>query len=533
MKVVTPAQMNEIDSKAINEYGIPGIVLMENAAIKVVEEIKKHLKTLQGKEIFVFAGKGNNGGDAFTVARHVFNNGARVRVYIAADIRGITGDAGINLNIIKKMGVEILQLAEKEQLAALRDSLKTSDIIVDGILGTGFKGSLTGIVKDLVEVLNISPAPIISIDIPTGVNGETGSVQGSCIKAERTVTFGLPKLGLIIHPGCEYTGEVIVADIGIPSEVFNSMDININLISGSLVSKLIPDRYSNSNKGDYGRVFIVTGSVGMTGAGILAASSALRSGAGLVYTGVPAMLTSIYDTALIETVTIPLKDNGTGILARAGIADILDRIDKSTAAAIGPGLSVNDDVTDIIYDIIENASKPLILDADALNVLSRDVSILKKLKVKAVITPHPGEMARLSGISIDQVQNNRIKVAAEFAQKWNVTTVLKGSRTIVALPDGTVYINTNGNSGLSTAGTGDVLTGLITGLVGQGAELSGAAIAGVYLHGLAGDNAAKIKGEHGMIAGDLLEELPKVIKCLKGGSIHESKGNNVYKCFYG
>lgn len=514
MKVVTPKQMNEIDNITINRLGIPGIVLMENAAIKVVDEIIKYLGEVLNKEILVFAGKGNNGGDAFAVARHLYNKGARVSVYITAEKKEISGDSRINLDIIEKMGIENSELCEKIEVASLSDKLRQCDIIVDGIMGTGLKGNLKGIVKELVEALNRSKKTIISIDIPTGVNGETGEMSEVCIKAAGTVTFGLPKIGLMIHPGCEYTGKLIIADIGLPQSVIDKLDVRTNVIDSDFVSGLIPERQSESNKGDYGRVFIISGSVGMTGAGCLAAGAALRTGAGLVYIGVPSILTSIYDAALIESITIPLEDNNTGYLTKNCMSQINEKIERSSVVAVGPGLSGKDDIMEIVKNIIDNSDKPVIMDADALNALSKDVSALKNLKTEAVVTPHPGEMSRLAGISIEDVQNNRMKVAAEFAQKWKVITVLKGSRTIIALPDGTMYINTTGNSGMATAGSGDVLTGIIAGLIGQGVKPSDAAVAGVYIHGLAGDYAAEIKGEHGVIAGDLIEELPKVIKGL-------------------
>lgn len=516
MKLATPKQMNEIDSYTINEIGIPGIVLMENAALRVVEEIERDLKGVVRKNIALFAGKGNNGGDAFAAARHLYNKGADVRVYMLAEKGEIKGDAWTNLAALDKMGVETVELLEKQQCSRLHDDLKSSDLIVDGILGTGLKGDVKGLVEEVIKIINNSGKAVISIDIPSGVSGETGKVLGTCINANKTVTFALPKIGLMVCPGCESAGELVVADIGIPSKSVDRLNIRLNTVDRDYVSGLLPLRFKNSNKGDYGKIFIVTGSVGMTGAGCLTAGAALRTGAGLVYIGVPSKLTSIYDTLVLESVTVPLEDNNTGYLSRNCIAQILERLKRSTAAAVGPGLSTSDDTVEIVGKIIESAEIPVVYDADALNAISRDVSVLKKLKTKCIITPHPGEMSRLGGITIEEVQNNRVEVAREFAAKWNVVTVLKGSRTIVADPDGEVYINTTGNPGMATGGTGDVLTGIITGLSAQGLKPLEAAVAGVYLHGLAGDNAAKIKGEHGMTAGDLVAELPYAIKGIIG-----------------
>ena len=511
MKVVTPLQMNEIDRQTIGQMGIPGIVLMENAAQKVVGEIIKTLGNVQGRKIAVFAGKGNNGGDAFAAARHLYNMGAEVSVYITSERINITGDASTNLNVLDKMDVEIRCLTGEFRLDEVERHLAASDLIVDGILGTGIKGEIRGLLKEIINIINKAGKVIISIDIPSGVSGETGKILGTCIKASKTVTFGLPKTGLVIHPGCDFTGELIIADIGIPEKVIENFSINVNIIESSHVSKYIPPRNDNSNKGDYGRIFMISGSIGMTGSGCLAARAALRSGAGLVYLGVPSSLASIYEAGLFEAITIPLTDKGLGYLCRDSINEIISHLKDKNVVAIGPGLSMNGEIFEVVGSVMENVEVPLILDADALNAISLDVSILGHLKAEAVITPHPGEMARLCGISIEEVQNNRIEVAREFALRWKVTTVLKGSKTVVAIPDGTIYINPMGNSGMAKGGSGDVLTGIIAGMAGQGVKPSDAAVAGVYLHGLAGDIAALKKGKFGMLPSDIIEELPQVI----------------------
>ncbi|MCX7710267.1 MAG: NAD(P)H-hydrate dehydratase [Clostridia bacterium] len=512
MRAATPKQMNQLDSITINELGIPGIVLMENAALRVIEVIEETLGELKGKKVIVFAGKGNNGGDAFAVARHLFNQGVQAEVFLACPKQQVEGDAKLNLDILSRMGVPFTEVENKAGLGAIQSRLAAADLIVDGLLGTGIRGEIQGLMKEIIDCINMSGKAVISIDIPSGVDGESGKICGSAIKALKTVTFALPKIGQLIHPGCEQTGELIIADIGIPSKVVETQDIKVNMIQGESVAQMIPDRSSNSNKGNFGRIFIVSGSVGMTGAGCLTAGAALRTGAGLVYLGVPSILSSVYDACLLEAVTIPLEDEGRGSLSKQCTQQVLQHVQRTTVSAVGPGLSVNEEIVEIIRAIIENSEKPLILDADALNAISKDVSVLSKRKAEMVITPHPGEMARLAGISIEEVQNNRIKTAVEFSVKWGITTVLKGARTIVAHPDGSVYINTTGNSGMATGGTGDVLTGMIAGLVGQGMEPCDAAVAGVYLHGMAGDRAAASKGEHGMIAGDLVNEIPFVIK---------------------
>jgi hydroxyethylthiazole kinase-like uncharacterized protein yjeF len=515
MKVVTPKQMNKIDSLAINSMGIPGIVLMENAALRVVEEVCSYLGRVSCKKVFVFAGKGNNGGDAFAVARHLFNKGAKVYTYTVADKKDIAGDALTNLKILENLGVEVWELTNLLQLENLKSELSTADLVIDGIFGTGLKGKIEGLQAAVIKAINLSGKPVISIDIPSGINGETSEVLGCCIKALKTVTFALPKIGLILHPGCEFAGELITADIGIPHKVIDSLNIKTKVILRSFVSSLIPVRHCESNKGDYGRVLIVTGSAGMTGAGCLSAGAALRTGAGLVYLAVPASLSHIYSTSLKESMTVSLEDQGTGFLNRKSIKPLLANMKRKDVIAIGPGLSVNKNIIEIVDAVIKNSEVPVVMDADALNAVARDTSVLKQRKTQIVVTPHPGEMARLTGMSIEDVQSNRLETAKEFAAQYGVITVLKGAKTIIADPDGTVYINPSGNPGMATAGAGDVLTGIISGFIGQGVKPFEAAVAGVYLHGMAGDRAAEQKGQHGLIAGDIIEELPYAIKeCL-------------------
>jgi len=512
MKIATPLQMNYIDQSCINEFGIPGIVLMENAALKVVEEAVKNLGYAKGKRVLVFAGKGNNGGDAFAAARHLYNKGSLVKVYITALKKDVGGDAAINLNALEKSGTEVKELISEGQLAEVEFELLNCELVIDGIFGTGFRGEAKGIAAGVIALINNSKKPVISIDIPSGLNGETGRVNGVCVKADKTITFGLPKIGLLIHPGCEYVGQLVIADIGIPQKVIERAGIKTNLIEQDQVKAMIPRRRSDSNKGDYGKVLLVSGSTGMTGSGCLAAAAALRTGAGLVYMGVPKKLAQVYGASIHEPVIIPLEDEDTGSITVSCVPMLLKAMKGKSIIAVGPGLSASEDVVKAVRELIANAEVPLVLDADALNAISRDLSMLKRLKVEAVITPHPGEMARLAGISVSDVQSNRLEVAREFSSKWNVITVLKGSRTVVAKPDGTLFINATGNSGMATGGAGDVLTGVIASLAAQGAKPADAAVAGVYLHGLAGDLAAQVRGEYGLIAGDIVEKLPDAVR---------------------
>lgn len=511
MRVVTPDQMRKIDKTAINDFGIPGIVLMENAAVGVVREVAEILGNIPGKKAIVLAGKGNNGGDAFAVARHLNNMGAYVSVYVLSKLDSILGDAKTNLDILVKMGIEIDEVTSDEQAAEIKNCLKSADIIVDGLLGTGLKGEVSGVMGEIIELVNASKVPVVAVDIPSGINGETGKVSKACIKAKTTVTFAFPKIGQLIHPGCDYVGDLKIVDIGIPKAAVDNTKIKGHLIDLELVSKLIPKRQDDSNKGTYGKILVVAGSRGMTGAACLTGGAALRSGAGLVYLAAPSSLVSIYAGALIEAVTIPLEDENKGFLTSEAIPGILKQLGKVSVAAVGPGLSSGNETRDVVYSIIENSEVPIVLDADGINLVAEDLSVLKKRRNQIVITPHPGEMARLVGASVKEVQEDRLNVARTFSKEWGVITVLKGSRTVIASPEGEIYINTTGNPGMSTGGSGDVLTGIIAGLIGQGLKPLDASIAGVYLHGVCGDNIAAKKGEHGLIAGDLVQEIPFVI----------------------
>ncbi len=512
MKVVTPGQMREIDSYATKAIGIPGVVLMENAALKVIDEIIKEHDDVKDMCIYVFAGKGNNGGDAFAVARHLYNKGAKVIVFVLANKKEISGDARINLEILEKMGVCTEEVLDAEKLLEISVRLDNAQLIVDGIFGTGLKGRVDGYIAEIIRIINEKRAPVISIDIPSGVNGETGEVCGECIHAYKTVTFGYPKLGNFLHPGCEFAGKLSVADISIPADVVERFEVKSEIIDRDMILDSLPKRSQNSNKGDYGRVLIITGSPGMTGAGCLAGAAALRTGTGLLYIGVPDSLSGIYDSNLLEGVTIPLEDGGFGYLSKECLPNLMQLLEKMDTVVIGPGLSTKEDVKDVVFSVVENCPVPLVIDADGLNAVASDISVLKRSRTEMVLTPHPGEMARLLGTTVSEVQSNRIKISREFSEKWEVITVLKGSKTLVAVPDGRVFINPTGNSGMATAGSGDVLAGIIAGFLGQGLNPCDAATAAVYLHGLCGDRVASIKGEHGMIAGDLVEELPFVIK---------------------
>ncbi len=511
MLVATSEQMSEIDRMSIEEIGIPGVVLMENAALQVVSHVADYLDKTGGSRVVVVCGKGNNGGDGFAAARHLHNMGVDVCVFLLSSFESIYKDARINLHILHKMGVPVKEISEKNFEEQLKQKLDRVDVVVDAIFGTG----LAGIVKDealkVIDMINRSCKYVLAVDIPSGVNGTTGHICGACVMADMTVTFGLVKTGLLVHPGSEAAGELIVADIGFPVSVLKKAGINIYTIEKDYVEGIFPVRALNSSKGSYGKIALITGSTGMTGSGCLCSNAALRTGAGLIYTCVPASLIPIYGAVLTEPILVPLEDGGRGELSEDCIGKLKSCLAGMDAAAIGPGLALGEDIGKILSAVINSVNFPVVLDADALNALSGNKEMFGMLKSNAVLTPHPGEMARLTGLSIEDIQRDRINVAREFAVKRQVVIVLKGFRTVVASPDGTVYINITGNPGMATAGSGDVLAGIILSFLGQGLTPIEAALAGVYIHGFAGDIAAGKKGEHGMCAGDIVSCLPDAV----------------------
>ncbi len=512
MHVVTAGEMKALDAAAMEEYGIAGLVLMENAGRQVVEVVREVLGEVRDRVVMVFIGKGNNGGDGLVAARHLTNLGAEVKVLALDDIANITGNAAVNLAIWQKMGQKIYSVQHGDGINIVRLLLMNTDLIMDAVYGTGFRGKVPEKAGRIIEVLNGSGKPIIAVDIPSGLDADSGKVRGPCIQAVRTVTFGLPKLGLILEPGVDYTGRLHIADISIPAHLVEKSAPPRYLITDELVREWLPQRPSGAHKGNFGHALVVAGSRGMTGAAGLAGESALRTGAGLVTVGVPETLHDIMEVKLTEVMTTPLPDTGAGILSGEAGQVILTNLGKADVLAIGPGLSTAPEVVDLLKELLLSIRVPCVLDADALNAIEGEGEILKKVQVPVVISPHPGEMARLMGISVREVQEDRLEVAVRAAAAWNVVVLLKGARTVVAAPNGAIYINPTGNPGMATGGSGDVLTGVVASLIAQGLEPSRAAAAGAYIHGLAGDLAVGEKGMAGLVAGDILSALPAAIQ---------------------
>lgn len=507
MKLLTPRQMKAIDELAINSIGIPGIVLMENAAIQTVMKASSMIGDKKEPSITVVAGIGNNGGDAFAVTRHLLSMGYAVSVFSMADIDNLTGDALINGQILKNLGMNIPVITGDESLERLKKSCCESDLVIDGLLGTGLNRNVDGILSDTIDVINNHSSLILSIDIASGVDGLTGKVRGNCINADATVTFHLPKIGMVQQPGASFIGELSVVDIGIPYALADNMETP-ELMEKCDIKGMLPVRPVESHKGTFGRLLIIAGSQGMTGAAYLSALSAYRTGTGLVRLAVPESCIDPLTVLLPEAVFTCLPEQ-TKEKTHNLIIKLISEVD---AVLAGPGLSQTKETMMLLEAIIENCNKPMVLDADALNLMSGNKSLMEKLRCEAIITPHPAEMARLTDMTTAGIQGDRIGVSKSFADEFGLTVVLKGSGTVIAANDGRAAINPTGNQGMATAGAGDVLAGVITSLLGQGLTPYEAAVAGTYIHGLAGDLATANMGAAGVMASDIANNISKAIE---------------------
>jgi hydroxyethylthiazole kinase-like uncharacterized protein yjeF len=530
MKVTTADEMRTIDSETINNYGIPGVVLMERAGLSVASRVKE----LVGRgKVIIFSGRGNNGGDGFVVARNLHNDGWDVRVFLTAKPEDLRGDALLHYKIAVKYGVQIKQI--KDLLIHQQAMFTPHSIVVDALLGTGLSKDVTGVFSDVIDIVNASGRPVFSVDIPSGISSDNGQIMGKAVKARYTITFGLPKRGHLVHPGAEYSGRLYVEDIGFPKKLVHSEKLNVELLDKKTLYPIIPQRHSYSHKGNYGHVLIVAGSRGKTGAALMAAKACLKTGAGLVTLGVPESLAHVFQSRVTEEMTLVLPDKGDGTLSREAARSILDFLHGTAhLLAIGPGIGTSAEIARVMKDLIKNSSSPIIIDADGINALRGERGIFKKANVPVIVTPHPGEMARLlqdsgrkttgaqkgshfqkpdSGI-LKAIERDRINTALSFSRDTKTHLVLKGVPTIIATPDNRAFINATGNPGMAKGGTGDVLTGMIAGFLSQTMNPLNASILGVFMHGLAGDIAASEKGIHALMATDIVDKIPDAFSAL-------------------
>lgn len=515
MILVTSDEMRRMDRFTIEELGIPGAVLMENAGGGCARVLCQKLGGVAGKRTAVLAGKGNNGGDGMVIARHLHNWGADVKVYLLSEKEKISGDARRNLDICLNSHVPVSIVSDAETFGDHEEDIKNAHVIVDALLGVGLSSEVKGFYRHVIEFVNRLNSFVVAVDVPSGVDATTGAVLGVAVKADLTVTFALPKRGLVLYPGAEFAGEVVVVDIGMPSKALKEFPVDTEIIEEGDLSPLLPPRRADAHKGDFGHLLVLAGSTGYTGAAALTCLGALKTGPGLVTLCVPESLNSIMEVKLTEVMTAPVPDEGKGRLVYGAIENVRLLIKGKDALAVGPGLSRYSETVELIREIVKTSPLPCVLDADGINAFEGRADEFKERSTDAplVITPHPGEMARLTGLTTAQIQKDRVEVARNFAKEHGVVVVLKGARTVVAEPGGAVYVNLTGNPGMASGGMGDVLTGMIGGFMAQGVEAAHAARLSVYLHGKAGDVAAD-KGMAGIVAGDLLSLIPRLIEGL-------------------
>jgi NAD(P)H-hydrate epimerase len=517
LKLVTAEEMRSIDAAAINQYQIPGLILMENAGRRVAETVVSELGGgLPRRRLLVLVGKGNNGGDGLVAARHLYNQGAEVTVALVADPAEIAGDARTNLEILNRLPVKQLLVQEEKDLNAVKVALLSHDLVIDSIYGTGFRGTPPHLVNRLIKLVNNSAKPVIAVDIPSGVEADTGRVGGEAVRAQCTVTLALPKVGLVAGPGAARVGRLVIADISIPRALVDDSAIPNRLIDLDWCAERLPSRSLEGHKGDYGHVLVLGGSPGMTGAVALAGEAALRTGAGLVTVGVPAALNNIIEQKLTEVMSRPLPQTASGRLNPDAVSALEDLLPRISVIAVGPGLSQYPEAAEFMGRLLQRAKVPLVIDADGLNALAGEPDLVKDIKAPLVLTPHPGEMARLMRTTVREVQSGRIEMARTAASRWGATVVLKGAGTVIAGTSGEILVNTTGNPGLASGGTGDVLTGIIASLIAQGVSPGEAAGIGAFVHGRAGDLAREERGMRGLIASDVIQHLPSVLKQLEG-----------------
>ncbi len=517
-RLVTGAQMARIDRGAI-ERGVSGVQLMECAGRGGARVLGDLVNGFPGKRIVVLCGKGNNGGDGFVIADLAASAGASVSAFLLASEDQVRGDARHHLDRARKNGLEIAEIRDSNDLGRISHALSGASAAVDALLGTGIRGGPRGLVAGAIETLRDVSCPILAVDVPSGLDADTGRTDGPCAGATCTVTFGQPKVGQLFYPGRALCGTLYCVDIGLPQAAVDAENVNVQLIAAHGGAPLLPRRSPDAHKGDCGRVVILAGSMGFTGAAALSAQGALRSGAGLVRVGVPESLNDILEVKLTEAMTHPLPEvRKPRCLALRARGEIQRLVADADCVALGPGLGTHRETVQLVRRIVHDIQAPLVLDADGINALAGAADNLKMRAAPTVVTPHPGEFARLTGLGHEAIRSDPIGSAQTLAGEADVIVILKGAPTVVAVPGGRTYVNPSGNAGMASGGSGDVLTGILAALLGQGMDPETAACLGVYVHGLAGDLCAERSCEAGLIAGDIAAALPRARRVIETGA---------------
>ncbi len=504
MKLASVSQVSKMDQSAVEDYSIPELLLMENAASACCRVIKKKFM-VEGSNFLILCGTGNNGGDGLALARLLYSEGGAPLVLLYGEPEKLKGAALQNFNILKKLPIEIINRYNNDLLTR---EINDTDIIIDAILGTGLNRNIKGELENIIDIINSSPKPVISIDIPTGINGDSGRVMGTAVFSQTTITFGSLKRGNILFPGYSHCGEIYLSRISMPPEIYDSEEINIELN----ICSTLPERDIRGNKKTFGDILTISGASAYYGAPRFAASAVLKSGAGYSRLAAPKSIIPFLSGSMPEVVFIPQNETSEGSVAGSNLPRLLKTGEKVDAVIIGPGLSLNKETAQFIRDFVDSYKNFLLIDGDGLTAVAGKENLLTKRELPAVLTPHQGEMSRLTEYSVSEIDNNPIKILQECSYKYNSVVVLKGAHSLIGFPDGKVYINMSGNSGMGTAGTGDILSGIIAAFFGLGMDLHDAVKNGVFIHGAAGDAAAEKIGEDSITASDILSELPLTIK---------------------
>ena len=514
MYLVTAKEMQQMDKETIRRVGIPGRILMENAGAGAFRFMGRVFPDLAGQSVGVVAGRGNNGGDGFVMARYLSEQCVSVKVYLLCEKDRLQGDAKANFDLLTPLGIPVVELPDVQVFKKHKAAMRRHDTWVDSIFGTGLNSDVKGHYKAVITFLNALKKPVFSVDIPSGLNADNGQVCGVCIKAHATATFAFPKIGHVIYPGATYAGKLDIIDIGIPGLVADKICPRQFILDESMLKDVLQERDPNTHKGKTGHLLTIAGSPGKSGAAVMTATSAMRAGAGLVTLGVPKSLNLVLESQVTEVMTYALPETTDHMLDTVGVDALQELLMGKSCLAVGPGIGTREETRQLLLQLLDEIAIPVVIDADGLNMLSETPEILRSFNIPVILTPHPGEMGRLCGVSAAVVQEDRMGLARHLATSYDVHVVLKGARTVMAHPDGRVYVNLTGNSGMASGGMGDVLTGIIAGFVTQGYAPEDAIHLGVFLHGAAADHLSVHKGAFGYLATEVMDQLPHEIQKL-------------------
>ncbi len=509
MKISTVAKMRDLDWTAIDKFGIKEELLMENAGLAAYGVIRDEIG-VRRRRFVVFCGVGNNGGDGFVVARKIHSNGGDVRVCIVGNRKKFIGSAAINLSIAERLSIPVLELGDA---ASAAEAISGADAIIDAIFGTGLTREVTGLYREVIDLINAAGKPVISIDIPSGVNGDTGMIMGAAVKADVTVTFGLPKVGNMLYPGYDRCGKLYVSHISFPPAHYDNDSLRVEVNT----PPPIPPRNAEGHKGSFGDLLVIAGAGGYLGAPYLAAMSFLKAGGGYSRLAAPRSIVPHLAVRGGEIVFVPQGETASGSISLENSESLLDLSRKVDMVVLGPGLSLDEETQSLSRKLARGIEAPLLIDGDGITALSTDLNSIRERTVPTILTPHLGELSRITGIAAEEIRENSIEILHKTTADLGAIIVMKGAHSLIGYPDGRVFVNLSGNAGMATAGSGDVLTGAIAAMLGLGLPLDDAVRKGVFIHGFAGDLAAEYEGEDGITAGDIMSYLPLAVKMDREG----------------